>query len=239
MVSWLLPVLGGNSKIDIAEAPVIVHVTDDWLRLSTAAVPLIAAAVTGTFLFVNRSGGASSGSGLWLKFIRVCLRTNPNHALQRDSLAAVGGRAYGCRRGFSWRNCTVLDGRAVPVALRGRRLPKSLGNSPRFGRRDTLDLRRSDRRRPIPPYAAYRRHRRKATLPYRHAIKKLDSMDGRERAPVEWCGGADSNQLERNVIAATIEAFDATRNGRTTADPAESSAKQGTNDRVADSTERE
>ena len=38
---------------------------------------------------------------------------------------------------------------------------------------------------PIPPYAAYRRHRHKTTLPYRHAIENLDSMDGRERAPVE------------------------------------------------------
>jgi hypothetical protein len=44
-------------------------------------------------------------------------------------------------------------------------------------------------------------------------------MDGRERAPVEWRGGADSNQLERSVIAETVEAFDATRNGRATAKP--------------------
>jgi len=40
------------------------------------------------------------------------------------------------------------------------------------------------------------------------------------------------------VIAETIESFDATLNGRATAKPAESSAKQATNDGVADSTER-
>ena len=71
---------GGNRTVRpvaiAVEARATMHVTDDLLRLSSAAVPLIASVVTGTFLFVNRSGRVSSGSGLWLKFIRVCLRTS-------------------------------------------------------------------------------------------------------------------------------------------------------------------
>jgi hypothetical protein len=92
---------------------------------------------------------------------------------------------------------------------------------------------------PIPPYVAYRRHRCETNVPYRLAFKILDSMNERGRAHGELAGGTHLSQLERSVIAETIEAFDPTRNGRATARRAESSAKQATNDRIADSTEPE
>jgi hypothetical protein len=65
----------------------MMHVTDDLLRLSTATVPLVASAVTGMFLFVNR-GGRRIERLRTLVEIHASLpgHLNPNYAVQRAIL---------------------------------------------------------------------------------------------------------------------------------------------------------
>jgi hypothetical protein len=60
---------------------------------------------------------------------------------------------------------------------------------------------------PIPPYVAYRRHRSLTNVPYRLAFKILDSMDEQQRVH-EAVGRANLSELERSVIAETMQAFD-------------------------------
>src|SRR4029077_10510076 len=222
------------------EARATMHVTDDLLRLSSAAVPLIASVVTGTFLFVNRSGRRIERvRGLVVVRTGLPAHLNPNHALQRAILWQLWEVELWVSPWFRLVKLYLyLTGGLFLLLCVVGTFPKALGIPHDFVAAIRWICVGLTVVGPIPPYAAYRRHRRKTTLPYRDAIKILDSMDGREPAPVEWGGGAHSNQLERSVIADTIEAFDATRNGRATAKPAESSAKQATNDGVADSTER-
>jgi len=235
---------GGNRTVRpvaiAVEARATMHVTDDLLRLSSAAVPLIASVVTGTFLFVNRSGRRIERLRALVEVhTSLPAHLNPNHALQRAILWQLWEVELWVSPWFRLVKLYLYltGGLFLLLCVEGT-FPKALGIPD--------DLVAAIRWicvgltvvGPIPPYAAYRRHRRKTTLPYREAIKNLDSMDGRERGPIEWRGGADSNELERSVIAETIESFDATLNGRATAKPAESSAKQATNDGVADSTER-
>jgi hypothetical protein len=216
------------------------HVTDDLLRLSAAAVPLIASTVTGTFLFVNRSGRRIERLRALVEVhTSLPAHLNPNHALQRAILWQLWEVELWVSPWFRLVKLYLyLTGVLFLLLCVEGAFPKALGIP-----HDLVDAIRwicvgLTVVGPIPPYAAYRRHRHTATLPYRQAIKNLDSINGPERAPIEW-RGVDSNQLERSVIADTIEAFDTTHNGRTTAKPAESSAKQATNDRIADSTERE
>jgi hypothetical protein len=90
---------------------------------------------------------------------------------------------------------------------------------------------------PIPPYFAYRRHKSETSVPYRFAFKILDSMYEQQRVH-ESGGRADLSELERSVIAETMEAFDANRNRGAAGRRAGSSAKQTIYERIADSTER-
>jgi hypothetical protein len=178
------------------------YVTDDLLRLSAAAVPLIASAVTGTFLFVNR-GGRRIERLRALAEVHAGLpaHLNPNHALQRAILWQLWEVELWASPWFRLVKLYLyLTGGLFLLLCVVGTFPKAMGVP--------HDLVAAIRCvcvgltvvGPIPPYAAYRRHRRKTTLPYRHAIENLDSMDGRECTPVESRGGADSNQLERNAI---------------------------------------
>ncbi|AGB24613.1 hypothetical protein Mycsm_04369 [Mycobacterium sp. JS623] len=206
------------------------HVTDDLLRLSTAAVPLIASAVTGTFLFVNRSGRRIERLRALVEVhTSLPARLNPNHALQRAILWQLCQVELWASAWFRLVKLYLyLTGGLFLLLCVEAAFPKALGIPD--------DLVAAIRWvcvgltivGPIPPYAAYRRHRRKATLPYRDAIKNLDAGDEPQRAHVEGHAGPDANQLEQSVIAATIKAFEADRPGRPTAKPAESPAKHAT-----------
>jgi hypothetical protein len=89
---------------------------------------------------------------------------------------------------------------------------------------------------PIPPYVAYRRHRSQTNVPYRLAFKILDSMYEQQRVH-ETGSRANLSELERSVIAETMEAFEANRNRSAAGRRVESSAKQTMYDRIAGSTE--
>jgi hypothetical protein len=65
----------------------------------------------------------------------------------------------------------------------------------------------------------------------------LDSMYEQQRGH-DTGGGADLSELERSVIAETMEAADANRNRSAVGRRAESSAKQTIYDRIARSTGR-
>ena len=180
----------------VVEARATMHVTDDLLRLSTAAVPLIASAVTGTFLFINRSGRRIERLRALVEvYTSLPADLNPNHALQRAILWQLWEVELWVSPWFRLVKLYLyltgglflllcVEG-AFPITMG---IPHDLVAAIRwicmgltvFG--------------PIPPYVAYRRNRRNTTLPYRNAIKNLDSMDGRERAPVEWRGDVDSTE---------------------------------------------
>jgi hypothetical protein len=179
-----------------------VHVTDDLLRLSAAAVPLIASAVTGTFLFVNRSGRRIERLRALVEVhSSLPAHLNPNHALQRAILWQLWEVELWVSPWFRLVKLYLYltGGLFLLLCVEGA-FPKALGIPHDFVAAIRWICVGLTVIGPIPPYAAYRRHRRKSTLPYRDAIKNLDSMDGPERAPIKWHGGADSNQLERTTI---------------------------------------
>jgi len=220
----------------------MMHVTDDLLRLSTATVPLVASAVTGMFLFVNRGGRRIERLRTLVEIHAGLPRhLNPNHAVQRAILWQLAEVQLWATPWFRLVKLYlyVTAGLFLLLFLAGT-FPKTLGIPHDVAAAIfwmciglTVIL-------PIPPYVAYRRHRSQTDVPYRLAFKILDSMSERERVH-EAVDGADLTELERSVIAETIEAFDAARNGGAAATRAESSAKQATNhDRIADhSTERD
>jgi hypothetical protein len=232
----------GRGVAIIVEARALMHVTDDLLRLSTATVPLVASAVTGMFLFVNRSGRRIERLRTLVE-IHASLpgHLNPNNAVQRAilwQLAEVQLWATPWFRLVRLYLC-VMGGLFLLLFVAGT-FPMTLGIPHDFAAAIRWMCIGLTVIVPIPPYVAYRRHRSQTSVPYRLAFKILDSMNEWERAH-EVIGGANSSELERSVIAETIEAFDATRNGGVTARRAESSAKQATNhDRITDySTERD
>jgi hypothetical protein len=217
------------------------HVTDDLLRLSTATVPLVASAVTGMFLFVNRSGRRIERLRTLVE-IHTSLpgHLNPNYAVQRAVLWQLWEVQLWVTPWFRLVRLYlyVMAGLFLLLFVAGT-FPKTLGIPQDIAAAMHWVCIGLTVTVPIPPYVAYRRHRCETNVPYRLAFKILDSMNERGRAHGELAGGTHLSQLERSVIAETIEAFDPTRNGRATARRAESSAKQATNDRIADSTEPE
>src|SRR6201991_5299453 len=180
------------------------NITDDWLRLSTAAVPLIASAVTGTFLFINRSGRRIERLRALVEvYTSLPGHLNPNPALQRAILWQLWEVELWVSPWFRLVKLYLYltGGLFLLLCVEGT-FPKALGIPDDLVAAIRCVCVGLTVVGPIPPYAAYRRHRRKTTLPYRHAIENLDALDGRECAPAEWSGGgADSNQLERRAIS--------------------------------------
>jgi hypothetical protein len=219
----------------------LMHVTDDLLRLSTATVPLVASTVTGMFLFVNRSGRRVERLRTLVE-IHTSLpgHLNPNYAVQRAILWQLREVELRVTPWFRLVKLYVYVTAGLFLLLfvagtfrKTLGIPQDIAAAIRWMCIGLTVI------VPIPTYVAYRRHRCQTNIPYRLAFKILDSMNERGRAHGELAGGTHLSQLERSVIAETIEAFDPTRNGRATAERAGSSAKQATNDRIADSTEPE
>ena len=217
----------------------MVHVTDDWLRFSTASVPLVASTVTGMFLFVNRSGRRIERLRTLVE-IHASLpgHLNPNYAVQRAILWQLWEVQL-------WVTPWFRLVKLYLYAVAGLFLLLFVAGtfSQRFGiHGDSVTALRwmcigLTVIVPTPPYVAYRRHRSQTNVPYRLAFKILDSMYEQQRVH-EAVGRANSSELERSVIAETMEAFDANRNRSAAGRRAESSAKQTIYDRIAGSTER-
>jgi hypothetical protein len=216
------------------------HITDDLLRMSTATVPLVASAVTGMFLFVNRSGRRIERLRTLVE-IRTNLpgHLNPNYAVQRAILWQLREVQLWATPWFRLVKLYlyVAAGLFLLFFMAGT-FPKTMGIH-----RDSVEAVRwmcvgLTVIVPIPPYLAYRRHKSHANVPYQVAFKILDSMNERQRVH-EAVGGANMSELERSVIAETIEAFEATHDLGAAARRTESSAKQATNARIVSSTERD
>jgi hypothetical protein len=217
----------------------MVHVTDDWLRFSTASVPLVASTVTGMFLFVNRSGRRIERLRA-LAEIHASLpgHLNPNYAVQRAILSQVWEVQLWATPWFRLVKLYLcaMAGLFLLLFVAGS-FPGILGIHHDIAAAMHWMCMGLTVIVPIPPYVAYRRHRSETNVPYRLAVKVLDSMY--EQQPVHEAGGrADLSELERSVIAETMEAFDANRSRGAAGRRAESSAKQTIYDRIAGSTER-
>jgi hypothetical protein len=214
----------------------MVHVTDDWLRFSTASVPLVASTVTGMFLFVNRSGRRIERLRTLVE-IHASLpgHLNPNYAVQRAILWQLWEVQLWVTPWFRLVKLYLFATAGLFLLL------FVAGTFPQhFGIHGEgvaalhwmcicliVIV-------PIPPYVAYRRHRSETNVPYRLAFKVLDSMyeqQGVQEAP-------NLSELERSAIAETMEAVDANRNRAAAGRRAGSSSKQTIYDRIAGSTER-
>ena len=214
----------------------MMHVTDDLLRLSTATVPLVASAVTGMFLFVNRSGRRIERLRTLVE-IHASLpgHLNPNRAVQRAILWQLAEVQLWATPWFRLVQLYLhVMGVLFLLLFVAGAFPESLGIPHHVATAIRWMCIGLTVIVPIPPYVAYRRHRSETNVPYRLAFKILDSMNERERA-YEAVGAAKLSELERSVLAETIEASDATSNGGAAAGRAQSSAKPATSDRITDS----
>ena len=214
----------------------MVHVTDDWLRFSTASVPLVASTVTGMFLFVNRSGRRIERLRTLVE-IHASLpgHLNPNYAVQRAILWQLLEVQLWVTPWFRLVKLYLFAtaGLSLLLFVAGT-FPQSLGihgHSAAALRWICVGLTVIV---PIPPYVAYRRHRSQTNVPYRLAFKILDSMYEQQRGHE----AANFSELERNAIAETVEAVDASRNRSAAGRRSGSSAKQTIYDRIAGSTGR-
>ena len=214
----------------------MVHVTDDWLRFSTASVPLVASAVTGMFLFVNRSGRRIERLRTLVE-IHASLpgHLNPNYAVQRAILWQLLEVQLWVTPWFRLVKLYLFAtaGLSLLLFVAGT-FPQSLGihgHSAAALRWMCVGLTVIV---PIPPYVAYRRHRSQTHVPYRLAFKILDSMYEQQRGHE----AANFSELARNAIAETMEAVDANRNRSAAGRRPGSSAKQTIYDRIAGSTGR-
>jgi hypothetical protein len=214
----------------------MVHVTDDWLRFSTASVPLVASTVTGMFLFVNRSGRRIERLRTLVE-IHASLpgHLNPNYAVQRAILWQLWEVQLWVTPWFRLVKLYLFAtaGLFLLLFVAGT-FPQHFGIHGEgvaalhwmcIGLIVIV---------PIPPYVAYRRHRSETNVPYRLAFKVLDSMyeqQGGQEAP-------NSSELERSAIAETMEAVDANRNRAAAGRRAGSSSKRTIYDRIAGSTGR-
>jgi hypothetical protein len=224
----------------------MVHVTDDWLRFSTASVPLVASVVTGMFLFVNRSGRRIERLRTLVE-IHASLpgHLNPNYAVQRAILWQLWEVQLWVTPWFRLVKLYLYAtaGLFLLLFVAGA-FPKILGIHGDIAAAMHWICMGLTIMVPIPPYLAYRRHRSDTNVPYRLAFEILDSMYEQQSAH-ETVGRANLSDVERSVIAETMEAFDANRNPfdanrnrGATGRRAESSAKQTIYQRIADSTER-
>jgi hypothetical protein len=217
----------------------MVHVTDDWLRFSTASVPLVASTVTGMFLFVNRSGRRIERLRTLVE-IHASLpgHLNPNYAVQRAILWQLLEVQLWVTPWFRLVKLYLFATAGLFLLLfAAGTFSQSLGihgHSAAALRWMCVGLTVIV---PIPPYVAYRRHRSQTNVPYRLAFKILDSMYEQQRGH-ETGGRTDPSELERSVIAETMQAVDANRNRSAVGRRAESSAKQTIYDRIARSTGR-
>jgi len=214
----------------------MVHVTDDWLRFSTASVPLVASTVTGMFLFVNRSGRRIERLRTLVE-IHASLpgHLNPNYAVQRAILWQLLEVQLWVTPWFRLVKLYLFAtaGLSLLLFVAGT-FPQGLGihgHSAAALRWICVGLTVIV---PIPPYVAYRRHRSQTNVPYRLAFKILDSTYEQQRGHE----AANLSELERSAIAETMEAVDANRNRSAAGRRAGPSAKQTIYDRIAGSSGR-
>ncbi len=159
---------------------------DQWFKLTTACVPLLASAGSAAFLFANRNGRRIERLKNLVQ-ISTALpdQLNPNHAVQRAILWQLWGIELWVTPWFRLVKRYLYVAGAlflllfvVGTASTSLGLPENTAAAIRWVSVGLAVV------FPIPPYVAYERHRGHLSNPYKAAFEALDHTGGqRDSAP--------------------------------------------------------